>query len=88
MRKALKGFTFSDGTFVPEGTMIMVAARSIHYDEAFYDNAHAFEPFRFAELRELEGEGVKHHFISTATEYLPFGHGRHAWYALSISLFR
>ena len=59
--------------------------RSIHRDETFYENANAFEPFRFADLREEDGEGVKHHFVSTTSEYLPFGHGRRSWYASSLS---
>ena len=87
MRKVLKDFTFSDGTFVPKGTTIIVASRAIHHDEAFYDNADTFEPFRYADLPELEGEGMKYQLVSTTTEYLPFGLGRHAWYGLSFSLF-
>ena len=86
-RKVLKDFMFSDGTFVPKGTTIIVAARSVQRDEAFYENANAFEPFRFADLPALEGEGMNYQFVSTTTEYLPFGHGRHAWYGLSLSLF-
>ena len=86
-RKALKDFTFSDGTFIPKGTVIVTPIRSIHHDETFYENAHAFEPFRFADLHEEDGEGVKHQFTSTTTEYLPFGHGRYAWYGLSFSPF-
>ncbi|KAF8549780.1 cytochrome P450 [Imleria badia] len=77
-RKALKDFTFSDGTFVPKGTMIAAASRSVHRDEAVYERALAFDPFRFAHLREEEDKGVKHQYISTTPEYLPFGHGRHA----------
>ncbi|KAG8219285.1 cytochrome P450 [Butyriboletus roseoflavus] len=77
-RKAMKDFTFSDGMFVPKGTTISAAARSIHRDETFYENPDAFEPFRFADLRGEDGEGVKHQLVSTTTEYLPFGHGRHA----------
>ena len=81
-RKALKDFTFSDGTFVPKGTTIVAAIRSIHHDEEFYENADTFEPFRFADLREEDGEALKHQYASTTTEYLPFGLGRHAWYVL------
>ena len=87
-RKVLKDFMFSDGTFVPKGTTIIVAARAIHHDEEFYENADTFEPFRFVDLRGLEGEGVKYQFASTTTEYLSFGHGRHAWYGLSFSRFQ
>ncbi|KAG8219271.1 cytochrome P450 [Butyriboletus roseoflavus] len=86
-RKALKDFTFSDGTFVPKSTTMLAPIQSIHYDEEYYGNAHAFEPFRFADLREEDGEGMKYQFTSTTTNYLPFGHGRHAWYALPFSLF-
>jgi cytochrome P450 len=77
-RKALKDFTFSDGTFIPKGTTIVAATRSIHLDGAFYENPHTFEPFRFADLRKGNNEGVKHQFVSTTAEYLAFGHGRHA----------
>ena len=78
-RKALKDFTFEDGTFIPKGTAIAAAARCVHHDDAFYPNAHEFEPFRFADLREEDGEGAEHQYVSTTPEYLPFGYGRHAW---------
>lgn len=80
-RKALNDFTFSDGTFVPKGTTIVTPARCIHYDEAFYPNAHVFEPFRFVGPRQADGEDLKHQYVSTTAEYLPFGYGRHAWFA-------
>jgi cytochrome P450 len=81
----MKDFTFSDGTFIPKGTMIGVAARCVHHDEKFYENANAFEPFRFAEMNEEDSEGVKCQFVSTAIEYLAFGHSNHAWYVVFIS---
>jgi cytochrome P450 len=80
-RKALRDYTFSDGTFVPKGATISAAATPIHYDEAFYPNAARFEPFRFVDASEGGGEnGSKSRFVSTANEFLPFGHGKHAWY--------
>ena len=39
---------------------------------------HAFNPWRFSDIRDEEGEGMKHQLVATATEYVPFGHGRHA----------
>ncbi|KAF8121573.1 cytochrome P450, partial [Boletus edulis] len=77
-RKAMKDFTFSDGTFVPEGTIIAAAARALHHDENFYKNVSAVEPFRFADMQGENGEYGKYQFVSTAIEYLPFGHGTHA----------
>ena len=79
----MKDFTFSDGTFIPKGTIISVAIRSLHHDERFYENADVFEPFRFAEMHEDDSEGVKYQFASTAIDYLPFGLGKHAWYVVS-----
>ncbi|KAG9308977.1 cytochrome P450 [Chiua virens] len=78
VRKALKDLTFSDGTVVPKGTTVATANWCIHRDEAFYENPFAFEPFRFADLREEDGESVRHQFVSVAPEYLPLGLGRHA----------
>ena len=68
--------------------MIGIATRSLHYDEKFYKNANAFEPFRFADVRDSEADeaGVKCQFASTAIEYLLFGYGRHAWYGRSLSI--
>ncbi|KAF9225192.1 cytochrome P450 [Gyrodon lividus] len=77
-RKAMKDFTFSDGTVVPKGATVSVAARPTHLDNENYDNADMFDPFRFANIRDDEGEGTKHQFVSTNLEYLAFGHGRHA----------
>ena len=85
MRKALKDFTFSDGTFIPKGTMMVTAAQAMHHDEEFYECAHEFEPFRFADLQEENDECVKHQLASTTNEYLTFGLGRRAWYGLSFS---
>ena len=85
VRKAMKDFTFSDGTFIPKGTMIGVATRSLHYDEKFYKNANVFQPFRFAEMHEEDTVGVKYQFVSTSIEYLPFGHGKQAWYVVFTS---
>ncbi|KAI5118159.1 hypothetical protein M0805_005781 [Coniferiporia weirii] len=78
-RKALVDYTLSDGTFLPAGTFVSCNALSLHYDDANYNNAHDFDGFRFANMREeREGEGTKHQMVSTSSEYLPFGHGRHA----------
>ena len=86
-RKALKDFTFSDGTFLPKGTLVGIANRSIHHDEKFYESANVFKPFRFAEMHGEDGDGAKNQFVSTTMEYLAFGHGKHAWYDASFLFF-
>lgn len=78
IRKALKDVTLSDGTVIPTGTLIAVAAEGTHYDEGSYDNPYIFNPFRFSDMRGDEGERIKHQYVSTSSEYVSFGHGKHA----------
>ena len=79
-RLALKDYTFSDGTTVPKGGMVSVAAGPIHTDMENYENPDVFDPWRFSNIRDEDGEGVKHQLVATALDYVPFGHGKHAWY--------
>ena len=78
-RKVLKDITLPDGTFVPKNTLIVTTADAVHHDESHYADANTFDPFRFARIRENEGEGTKHQFVNTSLEYMAFGHGKHAW---------
>lgn len=80
-RVAMKDYTFSDGTFIPKGTFVSAAVTPMHNDEEYYADATVFNPWRFAELRDGEGESLKHQMASTNKEYLAFGHGKDAWYA-------
>lgn len=84
-RKVLKEFTFSDGLTLPVGSFIAAAAYEMHHDERFYSNPDEFQPFRFSDLREREGENVKYQLIATGSEYLTFGHGRHGWCASTVA---
>ena len=76
----MKDFVFSDGIVIPKGTLIGVAIRPVHHEEKFYENANVFQPFRFFEMHEENREGAKGQLVSTAIDYLPWGHGKHAWY--------
>ena len=78
MRLALKDLHFSDGTFIPRGTALVAAATATHMDEENYQNPELFSPWRFSDMRE-DGELTKHQFVSTSPDYVPFGHGKHAW---------
>ena len=81
MRKILQDVTLSDGTLLPTGTLVVGASWSTHHDARYYSDPNAFSPFRWAELREEDGENLKHQFVRTSPEYIAFGHGSHAWYA-------
>lgn len=80
-RLTTKPFTFSDGTYLPAGTYVYAAAASIHTDKVNYPNANQFDPFRFANLLEEDSQSTKNHLVSTAADFIPFGHGKHSWYA-------
>lgn len=75
-----KPVRLSNGVVIPADTMVVAAATMTHMDEELYSNPTVFDPFRFSELREqVEGESAKNQFVSTSPDYIPFGHGRHAW---------
>jgi cytochrome P450 len=79
VRRAMQDFTFSDGTFIPEGTFVGVAVLPTHHDEEYYEDPDTFNPWRFSALREKEADTSRYLLVSTSLEYHPFGHGRHAW---------
>ncbi|KAH9482481.1 Cytochrome P450 monooxygenase 151 [Psilocybe cubensis] len=77
-RVAMKDFTFSNGITVPAGTHLGFATSATHMDESKYDNPSEFQGFRFAELRDKEGESKQHQMISLSLDYGVFGIGKHA----------
>lgn len=77
-RVAQKPFTFSDGTYIPKGTTLQVAASAIHINEANYPEPNKFDPFRFVDKTKKENKGRKVDLVSTHTDYVAFGHGRHS----------
>ena len=83
-RLALRPFTFSNGVTVPAGTLVSVPASATHTDEEIYPNPDEFDGFRFAKLRESEGDKMtsKYQAVSTSSEHLTYGLGRHTWYAI------
>ena len=80
-RQALRPFTFSNGVTVPAGTLVAIPACAAHTDEESYPNPDEFDGFRFAKLRESEWDTVtsRYRAVSTSSEYLAFGLGRHTW---------
>ena len=78
-RRALKDITLSDGTFIPQGSIFVAASASTHMDNQNYEDATVFNPWRFSDMREQEGGGNRYQFVSTSVDFIPFGHGKHAW---------
>jgi hypothetical protein len=81
LRLALRPFTFSNGVTIPAGTLVALPASAVHRDEELYPNPEEFDGFRFSKLRESDGDSVtsRHQVVSTSTEHLAFGLGRHTW---------
>lgn len=77
----MKPFTFSDGTFIPKGTILVMPPQATHFDEENCANAAAFDPWRYVRVKEQDRDPSKHQFITTSPEYIAWGHGKHAWYA-------
>lgn len=79
-RKTLKAWTLSDGTVIPPGTFLGVASDAMCKSELLFQDADVFKPFRFAEMRDGDGEldSIKHHLVCLDNDHIIFGHGKRA----------
>ncbi|KAK7058636.1 hypothetical protein VNI00_002272 [Paramarasmius palmivorus] len=77
-RMPLEDFTFSNGTVIPAGTIIVASPRAIHFDESHYPNPSEFDAFRSYRMREKDGPSLKNQMATPETNYLAFGIGKHA----------
>lgn len=75
------GFTFSDGTHLPQGTTVGAASDAIHHDDEFYSDAASFDGLRFWKLRQSGAPGAARaaSLVATSDTFLQFGHGKHGW---------
>ena len=87
VRRTVTDVTLSDGTFIPNNTTVAAAAFPTHHDSSVYANPDALDPLRFTKLGadgDVRG-ALKHQTVVTSTAFIPFGHGKHAWYVLGYS---
>lgn len=78
-RKAIQPLCLADGTYIPKGTLISIATIPLHHDEELHDNPWTFDPWRFETLRDEDKTILKHQLVTTSTDYVACGHGKHAW---------
>jgi cytochrome P450 len=80
-RLALRPLKLSNGMTIPAGTLVAIPASATHRDEISYPNPDEFDGFRFAKLREDEGDAMtgRNQAASTSTENVTFSLGRHTW---------
>lgn len=75
----MKPFTFSDGTYVPSGTMLAVPVHHIGRDPSLFpEHPDQFDPYRFTKQRENDGEGNHLQFASITNGTMAFGWGKAA----------
>ncbi|PVG01140.1 cytochrome P450 [Serendipita vermifera] len=77
-RKTLVDYTFSDGLFIPAGTVIVSHSYAMQRDKSIWEDALLFNGFRFWNLREKEAASYQHRFVNTNRHLLTFGHGKHS----------
>ncbi|KAK1224080.1 hypothetical protein PQX77_008410 [Marasmius sp. AFHP31] len=73
-RVALKDFKFSDGTAIPAGTKVAMAAHNIHHTDDHYPSPDSFQASRFSD----KGDTLKNHMATPTWGWLTFGAGKHA----------
>lgn len=78
-REAMRDFALSDGSVISKGMKVSVPQYSMAYDETIYGKtAHEFDAFRFSKKRAEPGQELNHSFVQTGSNYIHFGHGKHA----------
>ncbi|KAJ4409450.1 hypothetical protein N0V82_009470 [Gnomoniopsis sp. IMI 355080] len=83
-RKVLvDGVVTDQGVALPKGTLFSFLSYPAHMDEASYEDATKYDPWRFSRIRGAaddsgESKGASLGFVTTGPDYMPFSHGRHA----------
>ncbi|KAL3495013.1 cytochrome P450 [Aspergillus germanicus] len=82
-RRVLRGFTLSDGTYIPAGTILEIPNHAISRDPEVFEDPETFKPWRFvAEIRDGSGtlaeKDGRQQFVSVSQTLGSFGYGRHA----------
>lgn len=72
VRIAQTDYTLADGTRIPKGALLSAAQAPTHHDEANYDGAGEFRPWRFVGLAGKEGRGGKGGVGMTGVDYRVF----------------
>lgn len=77
-RQTIKGIKLSDGTYIPPNVSIEALVEAIGNDNAVWDDAETFDPYRFYRLRQNGGENAnRHQFVTLGKGVLSFGYGKH-----------
>lgn len=73
-RKVLQPYTFTDGTSLPQGSIVSIPQRAIMRDAMYYDNPETFDGFRF-----VSDAATAKKYTDIDVSYPTWGLGRRAW---------
>ena len=73
----MEPLTLSDGTYLPKGTFIAVAAASTLLDLEVTPDPETFDAFRSYRKRLEPGESAHHQYATMDKDHMHFGHGKH-----------
>ncbi|KAF1953041.1 cytochrome P450 [Byssothecium circinans] len=77
-RLVLKTFTLSDGTVIPKGVTLNIDGWSRYRDAENWANPDQFDGLRFVRLREQSQDRGNHQYVSSNSDDVFWGQGRHA----------
>jgi cytochrome P450 len=83
-RKVLRGFTLSNGQYIPPGVIIEAPSHAIYMDDANFPPdskpADVFDGFRYYKLRQsgTATDHARNQFVTTNEQNLGFGYGKHS----------
>ena len=79
-RKVLKGFTLSNGQYIPAGASLEIPSAAIYLDPANFPDSEKFDGFRFAKIRQAGStiDNARNQFVTTNEQNVGWGYGRHA----------
>ncbi|CAE7025952.1 hypothetical protein CFE70_003690 [Pyrenophora teres f. teres 0-1] len=79
-RTVMKGFTLSNGQYIPQGVIIETPAAAVYTDGEYYSNPEIFDGYRSFNLRASGNAAdiARNQFVTTNELNLNFGYGRHA----------
>lgn len=71
-------FVLQDGTVLPRGAHITMPVNEIQNDSSVTSDPGKFDPLRYYNMRQQDGQGHLHQFATTEENILNFGHGKYA----------
>lgn len=83
-RKVLRGFTLSNGQYIPPGVIVEAPSHAVYMDDAHFPPnckpADIFDGFRYYKLRQsgTVTDHARNQFVTTNEHNLAFGYGKHA----------